>query len=86
MEQMAALRFDIESVQCVPTRKRRPVGSPVALSRLVVRAIRAVHPFIPLALLAIVFGLSLGVVQVVERTTPPHEAPVPQVSAAPDGP
>ena len=85
MEQMAALRFDVEAVEWVPTRKRRPVGSPVALSRLVARTIRAVHPFIPLALLAIVFGLSLGVVQTVERTTPLHEAPLPQVSAAPDG-
>ena len=51
-------------------RRRRPVRSPVSLSQLATRAWRSASPFMPLVLLVFVFGLSLGVVHVVEQATP----------------
>jgi hypothetical protein len=51
-------------------RRRRPVRSPVAPSQLAMRVWRSASPFMPLMLLALVFGLSLGVVHVVEKATP----------------
>ena len=56
-------------------RRRRPVCSPVSLSLLATRTWRATSPFTPLLLLAMVFGLSLGVVRVVEKTTLHGTAP-----------
>jgi hypothetical protein len=57
-------------------RRRRPVRSPVSLSQLATRAWRSASPFMPLLLLGLVFGLSLGVVHVVEKATPLASPPI----------
>ena len=62
------------------------MGSPVSASRLALRAWRRSRPYLPLGLLAIVFGLSLGVVQLVERVTPLNGAPAAVSSPGPAAP
>ena len=60
-------------------------GVRIAPSLLAERSWRAALPFVPLALLAIVFALSLGVVQIVERALPLPGATPPVSSPGPDG-
>ena len=64
-------------------RRRRPVCSPVSLSLLATRTWRATSPFTPLLLLAMVFGLSLGVVRLVEEATLYGETPAAVSTPAP---
>lgn len=66
----------------ISERRRRPVRSPVSPPRLMARAWRSASPFTPFMLLALVFGLSLGVVHAVEKATPIGVSPA-AVSSAP---
>ena len=84
MEKMAATPACEQGVEQLVTRRRRPARSPVAPSQLAASAWRAASPFAPLVLLALVFGLSLGVVRVVERATPVPSAAGPVAAPAPD--
>ena len=82
MDQIAATRLGTEVADLMPIRRRRPPRSPVSLGVLAAYVWRAGRPFVPLALLTVVFGLSLGVIRVVERVTPPPGAALPSVSSA----
>ena len=84
MEPMAADPFSGQ-LDLMPTPRRRPAQSPVAFSRLAWRAWRVARPFAPLALLAIVFGLSLGIIRTLEAATPPRGGPPAVSSPAPGG-
>jgi hypothetical protein len=88
MEQMAAVQLvqlGADGVDLLPERRRRPVRSPVSLASLGESAWRRVRPFAPLALLVLVFALSVGVVQAVERVTPLRDVPPAVSSGAPQG-
>ena len=60
--------------------------SPVAWSRLASRVWRVARPFGSLALLAIVFGTSLSVVQFAEYLTPFRRDSALVATTAPEGP
>jgi len=82
MDPIAETRLGSEVADLMPIRRRRPSRSPVSLGVLAALLWRAGRPFVPLALLAVVFALSLGVIQVEERVTPPLGAGLPSVSSA----
>jgi hypothetical protein len=70
VEQIEATQVGEQGADRLLMRRRRPPRSPVAPSQLAARVWRVVNPFVPLVVLVVVFALSLGVVHVVEHTTP----------------